>query len=155
MAHTENETSTADHPPPRMERSDCETRPCQQCKAGNAQSTLVCTLCHLSPFTLSVLLFVCLLSVSLVGGQQSFENWYPQDNWSPWIKPWDNFDRYVHAKTYYGYVKGFSVPMYLEDEYWRDDWGEYPKWFMRRINCFLGVPYAQAPLGLLRFQVSS
>lgn len=84
--------------------------------------------------------------------QQLWQPWYSGNTWSPWIKPWDNFDRYVFVRTYYGDVKGFSVPMYLEDEYWREDWSEYPKWFMRRVNCFLGVPYALPPVGQLRFR---
>ena len=99
------------------------------------------------------LFLLCVIAVGMVGGQQRYESWWPQDAWSPWIKPWENFDRYVFTRTYYGDVKGFSVPMYLEDEYWREEWGEYPKWFMRRVNCFLGVPYALPPTGYLRFQV--
>ena len=104
----------------------------------------------------AVTVFVlCVIGVGMVGAQQRFEPAYPQDAWSPWHKPWENFDRYVFTRTYYGDVKGFSVPMYLEDEYWREDWGEYPMWFMRRVNCFLGVPYAEPPTGILRFQVRS
>ncbi|ESN96594.1 hypothetical protein HELRODRAFT_68508 [Helobdella robusta] len=42
--------------------------------------------------------------------------------------------------------------MYLEDTFWDVNWGEYPQWLLRRINCFLGVPYAEPPIGRYRFQ---
>lgn len=85
--------------------------------------------------------------------QQVFEPYNPRDSWNPWRPPWESFDRFVHVETDHGDVKGFSVPMYLEDEYWREDFGEYPMWFMRRVNCFLGVPYALPPVGYFRFRV--
>jgi hypothetical protein len=106
----------------------------------------------LAVFSLTVLL-LCFLGAKHADAQQTWESWWPQQSWNPWDPPWEHFDRYVHARTYYGNVKGFSVPMYLEDEYWREDWGEYPMWFMRRINCFLGVPYALPPVGYFRFRV--
>ncbi|ELU03558.1 hypothetical protein CAPTEDRAFT_225804 [Capitella teleta] len=84
--------------------------------------------------------------------QQVYEPYNPRESRIPWPFPWESFDRFVHVRTDYGDVKGFSVPMYLEDEYWREDFGEYPMWFMRRVNCFLGVPYALPPVGYFRFR---
>ena len=59
----------------------------------------------------------------------------------------------VVVRTYYGDVEGFSIPWHIDDETWDPNEGEYPQWFMRRINCFLGVPYASPPVGRLRFRV--
>lgn len=97
---------------------------------------------------------VCILPV-LVNGQQSWAGWQTWGQWSqwnPWRPQWEYFDPYVHVETQYGFVKGFTVPWTIEDEVWRE-WQERPPWYLRRINCFLGIPYAAPPVGQLRFQV--
>jgi len=107
---------------------------------------------------LGLVILICLPSG--VSGQQAWARWkrqVPPNEWNPWRSPLERFDKYVHVRlTYYGeFVKGFSIPMYLEDTVWDPWWSEYPQWFLRRINCFLGIPYAMAPLGERRFQVNS
>ncbi|KAI0239442.1 Neuroligin-4, X-linked [Lamellibrachia satsuma] len=72
-----------------------------------------------------------------------------QQRWRPL---WDLFSNAVVVRTYYGDVRGFSVPWDIEDTVWDRKLYEYPPWYMRRINCFLGIPYALPPLGYLRFQ---
>ena len=76
-----------------------------------------------------------------------------QRRFDPIVPPWHDFDNSVRVRTYYGDVNGFSVPWHIDDEYWNPDWEEKPIWFTRRINCFLGIPYAKPPTGFLRFQV--
>jgi len=73
-----------------------------------------------------------------------------QQRWRPL---WELFNNAVVVRTYYGDVRGFSVPWDIEDTVWNRELFEYPPWFMRRINCFLGIPYALPPIGYLRFQV--
>ncbi|KAL5014368.1 hypothetical protein ScPMuIL_008638 [Solemya velum] len=49
------------------------------------------------------------------------------------VKADDNYDNEVVTHTLYGFVKGYSIPSHYED---------YDK---RRINIFLGIPYARRP----------
>ena len=71
------------------------------------------------------------------------------------INPYINVLFYsVVVRTVYGDVKGFSVPWHTDDLDWDPAWEEHPPWATRRVNCFLGIPYAQAPLGKYRFDVS-
>ena len=60
-----------------------------------------------------------------------FGQWWQPD----WV---DNNNNDVVVKTLYGDVNGYSLPL---------EWGE-------RLNIFAGVPYAQAPIGDLRWKVS-
>ena len=97
-----------------------------------------------------------------ISAQQVYPRWkrqVPPHEWNPWIdSPLARFDKYVFSKSLGAYgdiVKGFSVPMYYEDTFWDPTWSEYPQWYLRRINCFLGVPYAQPPIGPRRFQVKT
>ena len=99
-----------------------------------------------------------------VNAQQEWSRWkrqLPPHEWNPWIlytTRIENFDKYTYSKkmnAYGEYVKGFTVPMYQEDTNWDREWGEYPQWDLRRINCFLGVPYAEPPIGRYRFQVEN
>ena len=60
----------------------------------------------------------------------------------------------VVVRTLYGDVKGFTVPWHTDDLDWDPDWEEHPPWYTRRINCFLGFPYASPPIGNDRFRVS-
>jgi len=108
-------------------------------------------------FVLSAAILLCVLAG--VGAQQAWARWkrqVPPHEWNPWRSPLERFDKYVHVSLpFYGeFVKGFSIPMYLEDTVWDPYWSEYPQWFLRRINCFLGIPYAAAPIGERRFQVN-
>ena len=78
---------------------------------------------------------------------------HAQQVYNIWEPPWAEFDNSVVVRTYYGDVRGFSVPWHVEDEAWNPDWDDQPRWFVQRVNCWLGVPYAEAPVGRLRFQV--
>ena len=98
----------------------------------------------LRPVLLSVVVILSFL-VTSVSSQQEWDHWEP---------PWKDFDNAVVVRTYYGDVRGFSVPWHVEDEAWNPEWDEQPRWYVQRVNCFLGFPYAEAPLGRLRFQVS-
>jgi len=110
------------------------------------------------PAVITCALTILLCLPSGVSGQQIWSRWkrqVPPHEWNPWRSPLERFDRFVHTQlNFYGeFVKGFSIPMYLEDTVWDPEWSEYPQWFLRRINCFLGIPYAMAPVGRRRFQV--
>jgi len=105
-------------------------------------------------------LAVLMCMPSEVSGQQAWVRWkrqVPPNEWNPWRSPLERFDKYVHVGlNFYGeFVKGFSVPMYREDTVWDPHQSEYPQWFLRRINCFLGIPYAMAPVGERRFKVTT
>ena len=76
---------------------------------------------------------------------------WSQQRWNPL---WYDFNNAVVVRTYYGDVRGFSVPWDIEDTVWHRELHEYPPWYLRRVNCFLGVPFALPPLGYLRFRVS-
>ena len=104
------------------------------------------------------IVFLVLAIACYVNTQQVYPRWkrqVPPNEWNPWRSPLERFDRFVSVRmlAYGEFVKGFSVPMYLEDEIWDPYWSEYPQWYLRRINCFLGVPYALSPTGRRRFQV--
>ena len=75
--------------------------------------------------------------------------------WRPEIPPWGAyFENSVVVRTYYGDVKGFSVPWHIEDTYDTERTEGGPLWYQRRVNNFLGIPYALPPLGVNRFRVS-
>lgn len=97
----------------------------------------------LTTFLVAIVTVIILVPPS--DGQQAF---------SPWRPPWDRWDPSVVVRTYYGDVRGFSIPWHIDDEIWNPEWEEQPPWYVRRINCFLGIPYALPPLGRFRFQVS-
>jgi len=109
-------------------------------------------------FSVHCIILGVLLTVCSLNAQQVYPRWkrqVPPNEWNPWRSPLERFDKFVFAKMnkYGAFVKGFSIPMYLEDTIWDPTWSEYPQWFLRRVNCFLGIPYALAPIGRRRFQV--
>ena len=57
----------------------------------------------------------------------------------------------ITVRTLYGDVRGFTVPWHTDDLDWEPAWEEHPPWFTRRVNCFLGIPYASPPIGSQRF----
>jgi len=112
-------------------------------------------------YTTAICIFALVITIypSNVESQQVWSRWrrqLPPNEWNPWRSPIERFDKFVFSKklnAYGEFVKGFSIPMYYDDTIWDPNWAEYPQWFLRRINCYLGVPYALAPLGPRRFQV--
>ena len=71
-----------------------------------------------------------------------------QQNWAPW----HDFEKNVVAETHYGYVRGFSIPWHVDDERFDPEHDVEPLWFTRRISVFLGIPYAEPPVGRRRFK---
>ena len=60
----------------------------------------------------------------------------------------------VIVRTLYGDVRGFNIPWHTDDLTYYPQWQDKPPNVTRRINCFLGIPYAAPPVGDLRFRVS-
>ena len=121
----------------------------QQCFLQVRRNTSRHTICSNMPVVVLILTLV-----SFVKGQLEYD-WYREQTFMQYPPLWYNFDNDVVVETYHGYVRGFSVPWHIEDELFYDPTFHYmPRWFLRRVNCFLGVPYAEPPVGPLRFQVA-
>ncbi|CAH1773569.1 unnamed protein product [Owenia fusiformis] len=109
-----------------------------------------------------VLLFLGLCVVLTMGQQWSWSPWDPNnpsntdwqqagtDQSKPFYEndpfnPWWRYNPEVRARTLYGDIAGFSIPI---EERENPTTGEIYK---KRMNLFLGVPYAKPPIDNLRF----